>query len=169
MKVIVSLIVLMLVTVVDGVGDVGGNVRDELAHVQISSQFKDVAVDHGSIGGGLERWKLATSDVEQHIFTIDGHGLNGRVERETYVRITGIDPYGLQPNDAGAQHGLRDVITPREYADYSGASFVGKVTETPLHLYAYFYRGRFAAYEVLEPQRRSVGVLDRFEWRSFPL
>jgi hypothetical protein len=167
MKLALSLAALVLAGTALAVGDVGGSVRDELAQIQISPQFKNVAVVHGAIAGGLQRWKLASVDVEQHIFTIDGQSLDGRVVRETYVRVTGIDPYGFRPGQPGAEHALRDALTTREYADFTGARVKATVTESPLHLVATFYRGKFAAYEVLEPQRRTVGVQDRFEWRSF--
>lgn len=169
MKLALPLVAFALASTALASGDVGASVRSELAHVQTSQQFKNAPVDHGSIAGGLQRWKLALSDIEQYIFSIDGRSLDGPVVRETYVRVTGIDPYGFRPNEPGAQHALRDVLTAREYADFMSSAAIATVPEVPLHVIATFYRGKFAAYEVLEPERRSLGIQDRFEWRSFAL
>lgn len=147
--------------------DVGGTVRDEIARVQFSQRFKNVAVDHGPIAGGLQRWQFAIANLEARSFTIDGTGLEGVVVRETYVTKTEVDPYTLRPGPDQTE--LREVLSPREYGDFTHAALVATVAETPIHVIAYFYRGTFAAYEVLEPSRRTYGSPDRFEWRSFKL
>jgi len=66
-------------------GDAGGSVRSELAYIESTTHFRNGTVVNGAIGGGLQRWKLSTSDLEQHIFTIDGPSLDGPVGREVYI------------------------------------------------------------------------------------
>jgi len=160
------LIVLAICTSV-ALADVGGSVRNEIARVQFSQRFKNVAVDHGPIAGGLQRWQFAIANLESRSFTIDGPGLDGAVARETYITKTQEDPYTLRPGPDQTE--LREVLSPREYSDFTHAALVATVAEAPIHVVAYFYRGAFAAYEVLEPSRRSYGSPDRFEWRSFRL
>jgi hypothetical protein len=150
-------------------GDVGASVRSELTYVESSTHFRNGAVVNGAIGGGLQRWKLSASDLEQYIFTIDGQSLDGRVTREVYIRMTQIDPFSLKANAPEGEQDLHSILTPREFADFGHAASAATITEPPVHLIAYFYRGTFAAYEVIEPTRRQDGSPDRFEWRSFPL
>jgi len=147
--------------------EVGGSVRSEIAHVQFSQRFRNVAIDHGAIAGGLQRWQFAVANLQQYSFTIDGTGIDGTVVRETYVVKTQEDPYSLRPGPDQAE--LHDVLSPSEYRDLTRAALVATVAETPIHVTAYFYRGALAAYEVLEPSRRSYGPLERFEWRAFKL
>ena len=150
-------------------GDVGGSVRSELAYIESTTHFRNGTVVNGAIGGGLQRWKLSTSDLEQHIFTIDGPSLDGRVVREVYIRMTQIDPFSLKANAPEGVQDLRSILTPREFADFGHAASAATITEPPVHLVAYFYRGAFAAYEVIEPTRRLYGSPGRFEWRTFPI
>lgn len=149
--------------------DVGEPAKAEITRLQASAQFKNVSSDHGPIAGQkLERWKFETSNVEQAVFTVDAKNINAPVVRETYVRVTGADPYSLRQGQSTGYNDLRDVLSPREYLDFSRAAAVSRIAEKPLQLTAFFYRGKHAAYEVLEPQPRRQGM-NRFEWRSFAL
>lgn len=150
--------------------DVGERALDQITRLQSSSPFKNVAVDHGPIAGTkFERWKFETSSLEQTSFTVDAKNINSPVVRETYVRVTDIDPYSLRPSQATGHRDLREVLSARELSDFLQAAALKPIEEPPLHLRAFFYRGRYAAYEVLEPQTRTPGVQNRFEWRSFAL
>lgn len=82
--------------------------------------------------------------------------------------MTQTDPFSLRADAPEGEADLRGALSPREFADFTHAAAAATAAEPPLHLVAYFYRGRFAAYEVIEPTRRTYGP-DRFEWRSFAL
>lgn len=161
--------VLAFVTLAGARADVGGSVRDELAYVQSTMPFRGVAVDNGPIAGGLQRWKLSTAPGDQQMFAIDGVSRSGRVVREYYIRMTQSDPFSLMPGASEGQHDLASVLTQREYRDFTNAAAVARVDERPARTIAHFFRGRYAAYEVLEPATRIRGGEDRFEWRSFPV
>jgi len=150
--------------------DVGEPAFAEITRLQSSAQFKSVGMDHGPLNGQrLQRWKFETASSEQIVFAVDAKDIHSPVVRETYVRVTAMNPYSLRPGQATGRADLGDVLSPRELIDFSSSAGHGKIEEKPLHLLAYFYRGAFAAYEVLEPQTRSAGPQGRFEWRSFPL
>jgi hypothetical protein len=149
--------------------DIGAPVRYELTRIQQSRQFAGVPVDHGGIAGNLQRWKFETTQNERRVFTIDGRSLDAPVVRETYVVVTAVDPYSLEPEQRSGRNDLVDVLTKREYDDFTEAAAMAPITEVPLHLVARFYRGQYAGYEVLEPVKRTQISADRFEWRSFPL
>lgn len=147
--------------------DVGMPVQAELSYVQSTAPFRGVAVDNGPLSPGLQRWKLSTAPLEQKIFAVDGRALDAPVTRETYIRLTQTDPFSLLP--LASSNDLTRVLSPREYRDYRFAQPAAVVEQRPLRLIVHFYRGRFAAYEVLEPSVRSRAGQDRFEWRSFSL
>jgi hypothetical protein len=150
--------------------DIGAPVHDQLTRIEQSRQFAGVPVDHGPLPDQhLQRWKFETSHDEGHVFTVDGKSESAPVVRETFVRMTQVDPYSLQPAKASGRFDLVDVLSVAEYGDFQKAAALTPIPEPPRHLVAYFYRGRLAAYEVLEPVRRTYGSPDRFEWRSFPL
>lgn len=150
--------------------DVGEPAIAVITRLQSSAQFKNIATDHGPVAGrNLQRWKFETASVEHIVFTIDAKNANAPVVRETYVRVTDVDPYSLRPGQSTGRLDLGDVLSPRELSDFSRAASLVTIEEKPLHLVAYFYRGKFAAYEVLEPQPRRQGLQNRFEWRSFEL
>lgn len=149
--------------------DIGEPASSEITRLQTSRQFANVPSVHGWMPEqNLERWKLSTSDLEQHIFTVDARHYGSPVMRETYIHTTALDPYSLRPDQATGRGDLIDVLSPREYRDFLHAAPVATIAEEPLHIVAYFYRGSIAAYEVLEPAKRKYGAPDRFEWRSFP-
>jgi hypothetical protein len=149
--------------------DVGEPAHAELTRLQTSQQFRSAASDHGSIAGqDLERWKFEISNPEPLIFTVDAKNVHAPVVRETYVRITAMDPYSLRAGQSSGRADLRAVLSVRELSDFSRAGALNPISEKPLKVTAYFYRGAFAAYEVLEPRERRSGQ-NRFEWRSFPL
>jgi hypothetical protein len=166
-----SLASLMVFACVPAQADVGEPAQAVLTRVQSSKTFAHAPSDHGTIPQQhLERWKFETAHLlEQRIFSIDAKNINAPVVRETYIRITALDPYSLRPGQGTGNPDLADVLSPRERADFVQGAFAGKVSEAPLHVTAYFYRGKFAAYEVLEPAKRKSGAPDQFEWRSFPL
>lgn len=162
--------VLLLVLAATARADVGEPAKAEITRLQGSVQFRNVSSDRGSIAGGkLERWKFETAGLEQRVFTVDAKNINAPVVRETYVRVTGADPYSLRQGQSTGHDDLRDVLSPRELSDFSRAAALPRIEERPLHLMAFFYRGKHAAYEVLEPQPRRQGLQNRFEWRSFAL
>ena len=150
--------------------DVGEPAFAEITRLQSSPQFKSVGIDHGPLAGQkLERWKFETASLEHIVFTVDAQNINAPVVRETYVRVTGMDPYSLRAGQQTGRADLGDVLSPRELFDFSRAAALTPIEEKPLHLMAYFYRGRFAAYEVLEPQPHRQQSQNRYEWRSFAL
>lgn len=153
-----------------GRADVGEPAKDALTRLQASHQFANVPTIHGRIAGqDLERWKLETSHVEHYVFTLDAKNINAPVVRETYVRVTGVDPFSFRPGQQSGASDLTGALSAREYADFLHAAALAPIDEKPLHLIAYFYRGARAAYEVLEPAEKRYGVQSRYEWRSFPL
>lgn len=150
--------------------DIGEPARAEITRLQASQQFKNIPSDHGPVAGRkLERWKFETASLEQTVFTVDAKNIDAPVVRETYVRVTGTDPYSLRAGQSSGSAGLRDVLSAREFSDFLHAAALHPIEEKPLHLMAYFYRGKYAAYEVLEPQPHRQGLQNRFEWRSFAI
>jgi hypothetical protein len=150
--------------------DVGEPAQDQITRVQQARPFLNAPVDHGPIAGrNLERWKFESAGAEDYIFTIDAKNLRAPIVRETYVRITAVDPFSLRPRQATNTSEFAEVLSPRENSDFIHAAGLAPIIEAPLHIIAYFYRGKYAAYEVLEPQARRYGVRARFEWRGFPL
>jgi hypothetical protein len=162
--------VLLLVLHAPARADVGEPAIAVITRLQSSGEFKGVGTDHGTVAGmNLQRWKFETASSERIVFTIDAKNANSPVVRETYVRFTDMDPYSLRPGQSTGRTDLGDVLSPRELLDFSHAAAVATIEEKPVHVVAFFYRGRFAAYQVLEPQPRHPGVQNRFEWRSFAL
>ncbi len=163
-------VILVQLFCVSARADIGEPAIAEITRLQSSMQFKNVGTDHGPIAGkDLQRWKFETASLEQIVFSVDAKNENAPVVRETYVRVTDMDPYSLRPGQSTGRTDLGDVLSPRELLDFSRAAAAGTIEEKPAHLVAFFYRGRFAAYEVLEPQPRRAGLQNRFEWRSFEL
>lgn len=159
-------------SVVQARADVGEPVQTAIARVQsFSRQFQAAAVDRGNLSQPhTARWKLTRqSGDERSILAFDADTRTNAIVRETYIRFTEIDPYSFRPSDAAGSADLRDALSPREYADFRAAASATTVEQTPLHALAHFYRGKFAAYEVIEPDVRRRVRVDRFEWRSFAL
>ncbi|HET9030983.1 MAG TPA: hypothetical protein VFN49_12490 [Candidatus Aquilonibacter sp.] len=163
------LIALPLLTAGAARADVGEPAKAVITRVQSSKQFAGVPSEHGALPGQhLERWKFMTANLEQRVFAVDAKSIGAPVARETYIRVTQIDPYSLRPGQITGEPDLADVLSPAEYRDFQRAAVIATIREEPLALVAYFYRGRNGGYEVLEPSKRRYGSPDRFEWRSFP-
>lgn len=63
MRTALLLIACAITLAATALADVGADVQSELIFIQSSSLFRNVAVVNGRIGGGLQRWKLSSSDL----------------------------------------------------------------------------------------------------------